>query len=202
LLARLSARAVPSVGSIALLGVVLIGAGGVAKALWKVLLTAADRDIAVLQQSLFPLLATGFVLVAWALWSGLVGRPVPWWPAALALALGIVAALAKLAMSPLLIVAASAALITSGLAIRWAVRDKVPAAVVLFVIGMASSIVLAYLAGPKIEQTLSLQWVEEITNTVGQGAFLLASLLLWRGSPHAGTSVIRAADPADSAVDA
>jgi hypothetical protein len=200
LLARLSSGVVPGVRVVAYLGVVLIAAGGLSKALWKVLLTAAHTDIPILQQALFPLLSTGFVLLAWAVWSGLVGREVVYWPAALFLAVGVVGACAARTMQPLLGVAATAALITSGLGIRWAVRERAWGSAALFVVGMASSIGLAYLGGPKIEQTLSLQWVEESVNATGQVCFLLASWLLVRAVHHH-SPASRAEVRTDTAVD-
>jgi hypothetical protein len=66
---------------------------------------------------------------------------------------------------------------------------------------MGFSIVLAYLAGPKIEQTLTMQWIEEGVNVVGQGCFLLASYLLWRVSTT-DSSASRAVATSDSVVDA
>lgn len=184
LLARLAARALPAVGLVALLGAVLIGLGGLAKAGWKILLTTAQVDLGWLEQSLFPLLSVGFVLLLWSLWSAIVGRPIVLWPFVLVLALGIVGALAARTMTPLLGVAAGSALMVSGVAIRWAVRDRLPVAVVLYVLGMAASLGLAYLAGPKVAQTSSIQWVEESLNTVGQLCFVIAAALLWRrGAP-------------------
>ena len=77
-----------------------------------------------------------------------------------------------------------------------------PAApVVLYAVGMGFSIVLAYLAGPKIEQTLTMQWIEEGVNVVGQGCFLLASYLLWRVSTT-DSSASRAVATSESVVDA
>jgi hypothetical protein len=201
LLARLSARALPSVGTVALVGVVLIGIGGGSKALWKIILTTLDTDITWLEQMLFPFLSVGFMALLWALWSAIVGRPIVRWPFALVVLLGFAGAIASGRSTALLAVAAGAALMTSGVAIRWAVRDRLPLPVVLYAVGMGFSIVLAYLAGPKIEQTLTMQWIEETVNTVGQGCFLLASYLLWRASTP-DSSASRAVATSDSAVDA
>lgn len=200
-LARLSARAVPSVRSTALAGVVLIGIGGGSKALWKIILTTLDTDITWMEQLLFPFLSTGFILLLWSLWSAIVGRRILWWPFALVLVLGFAGTIASQKSTALLAVAAGAALMTSGVAIRWAVRERAAAPVVLYAVGMGFSIVLAYLAGPKIEQTLTMQWIEEGVNVVGQGCFLLASYLLWRVSTT-DSSASRAVATSESVVDA
>ena len=53
----------------------------------------------------------------------------------------------------------------------------------------------------KIEQTLTMQWIEEGVNVVGQGCFLLASYLLWRVSTT-DSSASRAVATSESVVDA
>ena len=73
--------------------------------------------------------------------------------------------------------------------------------IVLYAVGMAFSLALAYLAGPKIEQTLTVQWIEESVNVAGQGCFLLASYLLWTVSTR-DPSAPRAVAAPDTAVDA
>jgi hypothetical protein len=201
-LARLSTRVVPAVGGVALAAVAILAVGGGSKALWKIILTTADSDITWMEQLLFPLLSVGFTLLAWAVWSGLVGRTVPWWPFALVLALGIAGAVAARSMQPLLGVTATMSLITSGLGVRWAVRERTPAAGVLFVLGMVSAIVLAFLGSDRIVQTLAMQWIEESVNVAGQACFLLASYLLWRADTSHRSAAAAAAVPSESAVDA
>ncbi len=200
-LARLSYRVIPGLRPVALLGVVLIAIGGGSKALWKIILTTLDTDVTWMEQMLFPFLATGFLLLLWALWSAIVGRRILWWPFALVLVLGFAGTIASGKSTALLAVAAGAALMTSGVAIRWAVRERAPLPVVLYAVGMGFSIVLAYLAGPKIEQTLAMQWVEEGVNVVGQACFLLASYVLWRVSTS-DSSATRAVADRDSVIDA
>jgi hypothetical protein len=200
-LARVSARALPSVRSTAFAGVVLIGIGGGSKALWKIILTTLDTDVTWMEQMLFPFLATGFMLLLWSFWSAIVGRWIPWWPFVLVVVLGFAGTVASGKSTALLAVAAGAALMTSGVAIRWAVRERAVVPVVLYAVGMGFSIVLAYLAGPKIEQTLTMQWIEETVNVVGQGCFLLASILLWRASTP-DSSATRAVATSETVVDA
>jgi hypothetical protein len=154
-----------------------------------------------MEQMLFPFLATGFMLLLWSLWSAIVGRRILWWPFALVVVLGFAGTIASQKSTALLAVAAGAALMTSGVAIRWSVRERAALPVVLYAVGMGFSIVLAYLAGPKIEQTLTMQWIEEGVNVVGQGCFLLASYLLWRVSTT-DSSASRAVATSDSVVDA
>jgi hypothetical protein len=201
LLARLSARTLPSVARTAYLGVVLIAVGGGAKALWKIVLTTLDTDVTWMEQMLFPFLSVGFMLLLWSLWSAIVGRRIVRWPFVAVVLLGFAGTIATQRSTPLLAVAAGAALMTSGVAIRWAVLVRSAIPVVLYAVGMGFSIVLAYLAGPKIEQTLAMQWVEEGVNTVGQGCFLLASWLLARRVATHDSTASRAADHSPSAVD-
>ncbi len=200
-LARLSYRVLPGVRPVALLGVALIGVGGGSKALWKIILTTLDTDVTWLEQLLFPFLATGFVVLLWSLWSAIVGRPLMWWPFALVVVLGFAGTVASGRSTALLAVAAGGALMTSGVAIRWAVRERTVPPIVLYAVGMAFSLALAYLAGPKIEQTLTVQWIEESVNVAGQGCFLLASYLLWTVSTR-DPSTPRAVAASDTAVDA
>jgi hypothetical protein len=201
LLARLSARALPSVRTTALVGVVLIAVGGGSKALWKIILTTLDTDVTWMEQMLFPFLATGFMLLLWSLWSAIAGRQLVRWPFVAIVLLAFAGTVASQKSTALLAVAAGAALMTSGVAIRWAVRERLPLPVVLYVVGMVFSLALAYLAGPKIEQTLTMQWIEETTNVIGQGCFLLASWLLLRAG-STDPSASRAVATSDSAVDA
>jgi hypothetical protein len=201
-LARLSARVVPTVRGVGLTAVVLLAIGGGSKALWKIILTTASTDVTWMEQMLFPFLSVGFTLLAWVVWSGLVGRTVPWWPFAAVLALGIGGAVAAGSMQPLLGVTATMSLVASGLAVRWAIRERTGLAAVLFVLGMVSAIVLAFLGSDRIEQTLAMQWVEESVNVAGQACFLLAAYLLWRAdtSHRSATSVVVLTS--DTAVDA
>ena len=85
----------------------LVTLGGLAKAVWKLLVAAEPcRNIALLEQLLFPCLAFGFAGIAWALVSVRRERPVPWPPF---LVLPVLAAAAALVVGdtwPLLIAAA------------------------------------------------------------------------------------------------
>lgn len=201
LLARIVVRVLPALGRAAYLGVVLIAVGGGAKALWKIILTTAGTDVTWMEQMLFPFLSVGFMLLLWSLWSAIVGRAIVRWPFVVVVLLGFAGTIATQRSTPLLAVAAGAALMTSGVAIRWAVMVRRPVPVVLYAVGMGFSVVLAYLAGPKIEQTLAMQWVEEGVNTVGQLCFLLASWLLSRRVVIPDSTASRAAVHSPSAVD-
>ena len=66
-LASAAGRRVPELRVPALVGGLLITAGGLSKATWKVLVASEPcRNVELLEQLLFPCLAFGFALLAWA----------------------------------------------------------------------------------------------------------------------------------------
>ena len=66
-LAAAAGRSLPSVRVPALLAGALVTLGGLAKAVWKLLVAAEPcRDYPVLEHLLFPCLAFGFAGIAWA----------------------------------------------------------------------------------------------------------------------------------------
>jgi len=174
-----AAQRVPAVRTAGRIGAVLVALGGASKASWKLVVAADGADVRVLENALFPLLSLGFCIVAWAVWSGLRGRQLPWWPIAAVLSVGWIGAFAIGDLVPIFGLAVLASLTTTILAIVWAVRTKDPAAVALFAVQLAGVFGLVPLQGIE-EQTLALQWVEQSINTVAQGAFALGAWRLLR----------------------
>lgn len=184
LLAEVAGRSLPATRAVARLGGVLIVLGGLSKATWKLLVAGPCVEVALLEQALFPFLATGFMLLSWSLLSVLRGQPVPWWSFAAVLAAGIVGAVAFGDTAPLLVVAALGAIAVATYGFLLARRAHDQAAAALFVVYAVATLVLPPLAA-KPEQTLAAQWAEQLTNTVAQGAFAFAS---WRLLTHLRTS--------------
>lgn len=184
LLAEVAGRSLPPTRVVARLGGLLIVLGGLSKATWKLLVAGPCVDVPLLEQALFPLLATGFMLLSWSLLSVLRGRVVPWWSFALVLGIAVVAALGVGGTAPLLVVAALGAVAVATYGFLLARRAEDPVAAALFVVYAVATLVLPPLAA-KPEQTLAAQWAEQLTNSVAQGAFAFAS---WRLLTHLRTS--------------
>ena len=159
---------------LAILGGLLVLAGGLGKATWKLLVAMEPcRQYDILEQLLFPCLAFGFAIVLFAF----VGR-------AAVLAIPVVAAVAALAldaMFPMLIAAAVGAVSLGVVAGRraWRAGDRRTAA--LFAVYVIGTLVLPPLAA-RPDQPEWLQWIEQLTNTCVQGAFLLGAVRL-RSAP-------------------
>lgn len=187
--ATISAR----VAAIGRAGAVLIGAGGVAKSTWKLLLSAFGTDQPWLEQSLFPLMATGALAVLWSLHTTLRGRVAPWWPYTL-LGVGVAAAaFATGSLQPTFIAATAGITLISVLGAVLAGRRRAWLAVALYVLGIVAVTGLVPLRGHPEHHTLAFQWIEQSTNTLAQAVFLTAALLTVRAL-RAGTPV--AASPA------
>jgi hypothetical protein len=174
-------------GRLALAGALLVGAGGLSKATWKLLVAGWRVDVGWLDELLFPLLAVGFVLLAGAVLQARRrhGSPLP----------GVLAALVALAATALaftggweparlllLVTAVVASTVLSVLLVRIALAGGDGAAAALFALNLTVTYVLAGLARVP-DQTVALQWVEQGLNTVSQGAFAVAA---WRLAPVTG----------------
>ena len=176
-------RALPSVRIPALLAGALVTLGGLAKAIWKLLVAAEPcRNYPVLENLLFPCLAFGFAGIACALVGVWRGRQASWWPFLVLPVLGGVASLAVGDTWPLLIVAAIAAVFIGVISIRLALRDGDRLGAVLFTVYIVGTLVLPPLAG-RPHQSEQLQWGEQGTNTLVQLSFLLGAIRLLRRTP-------------------
>jgi hypothetical protein len=173
-------------------GAVLIVAGGLSRASWKLIHALGGPDLEVLHGALYVLLALGFPFLALGIRSArrhATGHPErlqPWIPvSALAAALVATTVLA----SPLggrlvpliwLGTATVASAAVSLLLFRWARASGLPGVGWLFIASLAFTIILNGLARPA-EQTEALQWVQQGLNTLNQALFLFASRRLSQG---------------------
>lgn len=167
---------------LATVGGVLVLVGGLSKATWKTLVAAEPcRNYEILEQVLFPCLSVGFALVLVAF----LGKR---WILAIPAVAGV-AALAVQAMWPCLIASAIGAVTLGITASRRAAKDGDRTAAALFVVYVVGTLVLPPLAG-RPDQSEGLQWIEQLTNTLVQGSFLLGALRLRPVSAAATTSAV------------
>ncbi len=171
----------------ALVGAVLVTAGGAAKVAWKITIAATGRDVTWLDDLLFPLLAPGLLALAGALSPRASTRRAVFGAAVVTvLALALTVAGGPDVATVLLLVVMTAATVWVAVALTRAARERdVGAAVPLVWFTVAVAFLLAGLA--RLEQTIALQWVEETTNAAAQGALLLAIALLVRRADVVGS---------------
>lgn len=192
-LARLSTSLNTRAGAFVWAGAALIGIGGVTKPIYKSMLalTSGAVDWMVLDRMLFWLLAPGFILIGEGLRSaarthrGTPTHPRLWM---VIVALGVVAGGAAAALYVegsrvwfffLLGIATLGNLWVAALLIRWASSSGDRLGAGLF----AGNIVVVFgLAGAAaaLEQTIPIQWGEQLAATAAQGVFLLAGVRLSR----------------------
>jgi hypothetical protein len=189
----------PAAGRQGAVGAVLIVAGGLSRASWKLVYAMGGPDLEWLHAALYPLLAAGFPLLALAAWGarhawaagsaagGMAGdgarhapSSAPWWPvAALLGALVVVTVLigpASGRLVPLLWLTA-ATIGTAAMAVllgRWARALGRPRLGWTFVAYLVVTLALNGLARPA-EQTESLQWVQQLLNTANGVLFAVAA---------------------------
>ncbi|MEV6072458.1 hypothetical protein AB0L82_38450 [Nocardia sp. NPDC052001] len=170
-------RIAPS-GPAVRLAAALLGIGGIAKATAKLIAAAGGPDLIWLRGMLFPFLTLGFGLLTVALLRDGSGR-VPRWLAILvpsliaACALGAILARDALPMLVSTTVFATIASIHL-IGLARARGDTVSAAL------LGIQLLVFFLLGPlasRPDQTVALQWIEQLCNTAAQVAFLAAA---WR----------------------
>ncbi|MEV4414052.1 hypothetical protein [Catellatospora sp. NPDC049609] len=182
LLGGASRRIDPVAAVLGRAGAVLIGLGGVAKSTWKLLLSGFGTDWPWLEQSLFPLMATGSLLVLWSLHTTLRGRITPWWPYALIGVAVAGAAVGTGTLQPTFIAATTGVTLISVLGAVVAGRHRAWLAVVLFVLGIVGVTSLVPLRSHPEHHTLGFQWMEQGINTIAQALFLIAAVLTVRAA--------------------
>ncbi|MEV0248664.1 hypothetical protein AB0H76_18835 [Nocardia sp. NPDC050712] len=157
---------------------VLIGLGGGTKATAKLVAALGGPDLPWLRSLLFPLLTLGFGLLCLEL-ARLRAGTVPAWLGYLVPGLTVVCAVsAVLARDPLPMLVSTTVFATlTGIWLITLARargDTVAAA--LFGLQLLGFFVLGPLAA-RPDQTVTLQWIEQLSNTAAQAAFLIAA---WR----------------------
>lgn len=189
LLAGILAQALPESRRLLQAAVVLVVAGGLSKATWKLIWVLSQTDLVLLSNLLFILMAPGMLLLVFHVGAALrvwEGRP-PGQPArraALLIVLVSAAALAGAWANPdgrtwffiLLGAAALANIAISGLLIRFTWRQGEWLTASLFLFSIALILLLSGLA-PVAGTSAAAQWLEESLNVLAQGSFALA---VWR----------------------
>ncbi|MEV0898825.1 hypothetical protein [Actinoplanes sp. NPDC049802] len=166
-----------------LAGATLIGAGGIAKCVWKLGYASGAGDWKLLEQALFPLMAAGAVLLSWSLAVTVRrGRPTRFWPFALAFGLCLAGSVAAGSLDPLFVAATLGVTAVSVLGAIVAGRYRLWWAVSLYVLGLVLVMGLVPLRSSDSHHTVAFQWLEQSINTAAQGCLLVAAWLTLRAS--------------------
>ena len=184
----------------ALIGTLILSAGGACKATWKLIRSLDGPDIKWLSGALFPFLAVGFALLAWALIvhdyretgsiePGATNTParIPLIVGGCALATAFVASAAtgwsRAYVIPTLGLATLGSLSLVIVCVKAARRRKLALVAAAFIANFVGVLVLSRLSGIEL-QTIKLQWIEQSVNTFATGCFAWASYQLRKhGSP-------------------
>ena len=178
-----------AIRKLAIAGAVLVISGGLLKASWKLIVASSGTHIVWMNNSLFILMAPGFVLLSCAL---LLSHKKErhtytvslWAPTLIATAilviaytLSVVEPAQKLWFFWLLTVVTLGNTVTIFLLAKvgWNRNDKVIS--LLYILSFAGTLTLSGLARIP-DQTAALQWIEESINAAAQGLFFVASLRL------------------------
>lgn len=198
ILARMVEKMDVPASKLAYSGAGLVTLGGLCKATWKMTMavSAGQINLTAMNDILFWFLSTGFILFACGLWYGQrqtwgTRRAANIWivPCVLVgLTWGAAAYTGLQMYDPtregrqlwffiLLGVATIANFVAGGLAIWQARKQHLGWVTGLFVLNLVSVILLQGLARLS-QESASLQWVQQIINTLAQGAFVWAALKL------------------------
>jgi hypothetical protein len=195
LLTRMTWQMEPRLGQMALLGLMLTVTGGIAKATGKLVLAAGGPDIAWLNLGLFPFIAPGLTLIAWALYQvrRMFRRQAPlrqpWLVPILLLAIvgaGVVAIgnAGGPWRVPLILLSAMANVSLLAMLIAAAWRRKMWFTGSLFLINLTVILVMAWLTSiPTF--SIALVWTEQIVQTISQMLFTVGA---WQYGGHMLTS--------------
>jgi hypothetical protein len=188
-ISRMVGRVDGRLGQMAMIGWALITMGGLLKATWKLTmaLTAAQTDIVWMDKGMFVWMAAGFTLVAFAVWlmSEMMGGKRPqrvWLGPGIALSLALAAILFTGFPDPavntwrfiLLGIMTIGNVVLVVLLIQQARRLALNKAALLFLVNIVIVFILSGLARIP-DQTIPLQWTEQLLNTFAQGAFAFAA---------------------------
>ena len=150
-------------------GTLLITLGGLLKATWKLLYASGVGDFQVMSQVQFILLAPGFLAMAVAVIliarKRAKGAEIP------------VVAMAAWKM-PFLLVMTVCSLGAQGILTYISFKRGAKLAAVGFIIAFFGVLMMGGLAST--EQTLTMQWIEESINSLGQLGFMAGSILLFK----------------------
>lgn len=163
-------------GRMIMAGGLLVFLGGFFKATWKLLYTLQIADIQWMSQGQFVFSSLGFLGICVAVISMVRGRR--------GLAPGSVALSMAAWKIPFLFVMTVASLGAEGILAYLAFRRRARLAAAAFIVGVLGLLALGALASA--EQSLAMQWVEEIINTLGQLGFMFGNILLYQNFKMAG----------------
>ena len=182
---KMVARESAICGNLAFFGGFLITLGGFFKVCWKLLVATTGTDVAWLNNSLFVLMACGFICLAWALWrSRKENKAAIFWLVPLVLiilTLGVAGYFAFVKEMRVWFFILLGATTLFNLAVSFqlifrAAKNKLWLTVALFVFNLICIFTLARMG----DQTVTLQWIKQGINTFSQGSFALAAYLLAR----------------------
>lgn len=162
----------------------LIGTGGFAKAAAKLVVAADGPDLPWLRGMLFPLLTLGFALLYVELTRTATGR-IPRWLVILAPGLTAACAVGAVLAAetlPMLVSTTVFATLTGIHLIGLARQRGDTVAAALIGVQLLAFFALGPLAS-RSDQSVALQWAEQVCNTAAQAAFLIAA---WRLSASLG----------------
>lgn len=170
-------------GRMIMAGGLLIFLGGFFKATWKLLVAARIADIQWMSQGQFVFSSIGFLAVFVAVVSMVrTRRQVQPGGAMLSMAAWKI---------PFLFIMTVTSLGAEGILAYMSFKRKVPLAAAGFVVGVLGILAMGALASA--DQTLTMQWIEEIINAAGQLGFMTGSILLYQNFKAAGCACNEAA---------
>jgi hypothetical protein len=167
------------VGRMLMAGTLLVFLGGTLKALWKLLYAAEIADIQWMSQIQFVLLAFGFLAICvTVIYMVRKSRK----PAKGGIVLGM--AMWKL---PFLFLMTLTSIGAEGILAYISFQRGEKIAGMAFAVGVMGLLAMGSLASA--DQTLAMQWIEESINTLGNGGFMLGSILLHRSFKKFGCEI-------------
>jgi hypothetical protein len=167
-------------------GGILVFAGGLLKAAWKLMCTIGLPDVRVLSEAQFVLMATGFALFFLGL--------LPWVSETKSLhkqdrGLGIAAVAAW--KVPLLVTMTVCSIGSYGILAYVAWKRRATVTAILFGFAMVGLLLMSGMA--RMEQTITQQWIQEGVNSVGQICFAGGSYTLYESSRQRQREEVRVA---------
>ncbi len=173
-------------GVLAFFGGILVTCGGLFKASWKLIQALGGSDIPFLNNSLFVLLSTGFICVAWAFWksSSTEVKPSNLWlvPVILIAILLTIAGYfgffteSRAWFFILLGATTLANLVLLFQLIFHSYKNQLWLSIGLYIINLLVIFALTRSA----DQTVTMQWIKQISTTISQLSFAIASWLVLR----------------------
>ncbi len=154
-------------------GTIMIVCAGIMKATWKLLYAAGICDFERLNQSFFPMQAIGFLLAGIAIAALII---FPQGKKAEALYAAAVPAVFPGTMIFVVLMVLGSLGLCGGLALT-AARQKKKTAAILFGVAFVLMLAMGYLSSRDFTKPV-LNWIAEIVNVLGEGALLVASVML------------------------